>query len=105
MPKFLIQADFSQQGEQGLLNAGGSVRVAAAKKAIESVGGTLESYYFSFGGHDAVVLADLPDNASAAAASLVVGASGAGRAHTTVLLTAEELDEAAKKEVSYDPPT
>ena len=38
------------------------------------------------------------------AVSLVVNASGAVGAKTTVLLTPEEVDEAAQKAVSYNPP-
>jgi uncharacterized protein with GYD domain len=50
------------------------------------------------------VIIDLPDNASAAAGSLAVSASGAIQLKTTVLLTPEEMDSAAKKSVSYSPP-
>jgi hypothetical protein len=47
---------------------------------------------------------DLPDNASAAALALMAKASGAVVNKTTVLLTTEELDAAAKKTPVYRPP-
>jgi hypothetical protein len=47
---------------------------------------------------------DLPDNASAAALSLAVSAGGASKVKTTVLLTPEEIDQAAKKSIHYRPP-
>jgi hypothetical protein len=47
---------------------------------------------------------DLPDHTKAAAASLIVAASGAGRWRTTVLLTAEDLDQAAGSGAAYRPP-
>jgi len=50
------------------------------------------------------VIAEAPDNISAAAVALAVGASGAVHAKTTVLLTPEEMDQATKKTVSYSPP-
>jgi uncharacterized protein with GYD domain len=50
------------------------------------------------------VIANLPDDAAAAAVSLQVAASGAARIHTTVLLTAEQIDQAAKVSVSYRQP-
>jgi hypothetical protein len=36
--------------------------------------------------------------------ALTVNASGGATVNTTVLLTAEELDEAAKRSVDYRPP-
>ena len=46
------------------------------------------------------VIIDGPDNVTAAAASLAVNAVGAVRLKTTPLLTAEEMDQAAKKGVT-----
>jgi hypothetical protein len=46
----------------------------------------------------------LKDNASAAAVSLAVCASGAVHAKTTVLMTPEEMDAATEKTVSYRAP-
>jgi len=42
-------------------------RLAAATELIEGVGGKIESFYFAFGGTDAFVVADLPDEVSAMA--------------------------------------
>lgn len=104
MPKYLVQASYTAEGIRGLLKDGGSKRQAAAEQAIKSLGGRLEAFYFAFGDTDAFVIAEAPDNASAAAVALAVGASGAVHAKTTVLLTPEEMDQAAKKTVSYSPP-
>ncbi|HJL75740.1 MAG: GYD domain-containing protein [Acidimicrobiales bacterium] len=107
MPKYLIHAGYTTEGVQGLLSAGGSARAAAATAAGESLGGTVEAFYFAFGSDDAVVIADLPSNDAAAALSLAVSASGAVNARVTVLLTPEELDTAAesvRNSVSYSPP-
>jgi uncharacterized protein with GYD domain len=51
-----------------------------------------------------LVLAELPDNATAAAVGLAISASGAVSTNTIVLLTPEEVDEATKKNVGYRPP-
>ena len=104
MPKYLVQASYTTEGIRGLLKDGGSKRRAAAEQAIKSLGGKLEAFYFAFGDTDAFAIAEAPDNASAAAVALAVGASGAVHAKTTVLLTPEEMDQAAKKTVSYTPP-
>ena len=64
----------------------------------------LESFYFAFGESDVLVIIDLPDNVSSAAISLAVGAGGAVRASTPVLITPEEMDQAVQKRVNYNPP-
>ncbi len=104
MPKYLVQVSYTSEGAKGVLQGGGSKRRAAAEEVLKSVGGKIESFYFAFGETDVVVIVDAPDHASAAAASLAVSASGAARSKITVLLTSEELDQAAKKKVTYRPP-
>ena len=104
MPKFLITASYTAQGVKGLLRDGGSSRRAVVQKAAESVGGKLESLYFAFGDHDVFAICDLPDNVAATAVSLAIGESGSVHATTTPLITAEEVDAAAKKSVSYRAP-
>jgi uncharacterized protein with GYD domain len=104
MPKYLLQASYKAEGAKGLLKDGGSKRRAAAKTLVESLGGKIDCFYFAFGETDAVVVVDLPDAVSAAAASLAINASGALTGRVTVLLTPEEIDQAAKKSVKYTPP-
>jgi uncharacterized protein with GYD domain len=104
MPKYLVQASYTHQGVQGLQSAGGSSRRDAVGAALESVGGSLESFYFGFGDHDAYVTAEMPDNESAAALAISVNASGGAVVKTTVLLTPEEVDAAAQRSVGYRAP-
>jgi len=89
---------------RGVLKEGGTGRVAAVEKLIANLGGSVESFFFAFGGTDAFVIADLPNNTTAAAIGMAVGASGAVAAETVVLLTPEEIDEAARMTVDYRPP-
>ena len=103
MPKFLIQGSYSADGAKGLIKEGGSGRKAAVQKALEGLGGRLESMYFTFGGDDVIVIVDLPDTTSGLALSLAVNASGAVKISTTMLLSLEEVDAACKKAVSYRP--
>jgi uncharacterized protein with GYD domain len=105
MPRFLFEASYTFEGVKGVQREGGSSRRDAVAKAVESVGGRLESFYFAFGDRDAYVIADLPDNESATAVSLAVNASGALTARTRVLLSPEEVDAAGKRSVGYRPPT
>lgn len=71
---------------------------------LVSMGGTLEAFHYTLGSEDLVVIAELPGNVAAAALSLTTAASGAARSRTTVLLTPEEVDEAARGQVAYRQP-
>lgn len=70
----------------------------------ESLGGSVESFYFGFGDTDAYVIADLPDNTAALALSLAVGAGGGASLTTVPLATVEEVDAATKATSDYRPP-
>jgi uncharacterized protein with GYD domain len=104
MPKYLWQVSYTVEGAQGLAAEGGTGRRAAVQEMLESVGGKLEAFYYAFGSEDLVVIADVPDNVSVAALSLRTAVAGAARSRTTVLLTPEEIDEAAKRTVEYRVP-
>jgi uncharacterized protein with GYD domain len=67
----------SAEGAGGVAREGGVGRRAAARHHLGEVGGKLESMYFAFGEVDCFLIADLPDNASAAAFSLAANESGA----------------------------
>ena len=104
MPKYLIEASYTQEGVKGVQSAGGSSRRDAIAQLAEGVGGQLESFHFAFGDRDAYVIVDLPDNETAAAVALTVNASGGATTRTVALLTPEEVDAAAKKSVDYRAP-
>jgi uncharacterized protein with GYD domain len=104
VPKFLFEASYTLDGVKGVQSAGGSSRRDAVARVAESVGGRLESFHFAFGDRDAYVIVDLPDNESATAVALTVNGTGGATVKTVVLLTPEEVDEAAKRSVEYRPP-
>jgi uncharacterized protein with GYD domain len=104
MPKYLVNASYTQTGVQGILKEGGSSRRDFIGKLLADLGGSLEAFYFAFGDTDVVAIADLPDNEAVAALSMAVGASGAVRVTTTVLLEPEQIDAATKRTVQYRPP-
>ena len=104
MAKYLVQANYVGEGVKGLLKDGGTGRRAAVEKLFGSVGGKVEAFYYAFGDTDLFIIADIPDNITAAGLSLTVNAVGAATAKVTVLLTPEEIDAAAKKTPNYRPP-
>jgi len=102
--KYLWLASYTAEGIKGVLKEGGSSRRDAIEKLVADMGGTLDAFYFAFGEDDVYVIADLPDNTTAAAVSLAVGASGAVRIKTAVLLTPDEVDRAVHTTVGYRAP-
>jgi uncharacterized protein with GYD domain len=104
MPKYLFQASYQPEGTKGLIKEGAGPRRTNLEALLKQQGGRLEALYFSFGDADAIGIADLPDNVTAAALSLAINASGLIGVKTTVLLTVEEMDQAMKKQVGYRPP-
>lgn len=104
MAKYLIEANYVGEGISGLLKEGGTQRRTSIEEMLRSVDGKIESLYFAFGDRDVIIVADLPDNATAAAIALKVNATGLAKCRTTVLMTPEEVDTASKMDVAYKPP-
>ena len=104
MPKYLVNASYTEAGLKGLLKDGGSKRREAVAQLVKGLGGKLEAFYYAFGDDDIFAIMDLPDNVSATASSLVINAAGAAKMKITVLLTPEEVDQATKTSVDYSPP-
>ena len=104
MSKYLVTGSYNAEGAKGLMQEGGSKRLAAATAAIESVGGSVDSFYYAFGDDDVIGIVDFPDDASATAVSLMINSSGAVSIKLTPLMTVEEIDAAAAKTASYRAP-
>jgi uncharacterized protein with GYD domain len=104
MAKYLLRANYTIDGTEGLLKEGGTARRQAVAELTKSLGGSLDAFYYAFGDADAYVIVDLPSQEAAAAAALVVGAGRGAHVSTTVLMTCEQIDEAAKLSPQYRPP-
>jgi uncharacterized protein with GYD domain len=104
MPRYLFQITYTETGLQGILKEGGSQQREAMQTAIKSLEGWLEAIYFSFGEIDMYVIAQLPDNVSASAFSMIASSAGAAKVKTIVLISPEEIDTATKKTINYCPP-
>lgn len=104
MAKFLVQATYNADGLKGLQKEKASGREAVVKRAVEALGGKLESMHFSLGDYDVVLIVDVPDIIAGTALAVAVSASGLVRTRTTPLLSIEEADRALSKSVEYRPP-
>ncbi len=102
--RYLLKASYTAAGAKGVLEEGGTARRTTIENLAAGMGGSIETFDFAFGDTDVYVIAEMPDHATAAAISMAVGASGAASIETVVLVTPEEIDEAAKKSVGYRPP-
>ena len=86
-----------------------SDRAAVVGKLLESVGGSLEAYYWMLGAWDGFVIATAPDGASAASVSIAVSSTGAfGHLETHELFDSSEvnglLERAKRFSAQYTPP-
>jgi len=104
MSKYLFEANYVGDGIKGLMREGGTKRRDAVVEALKSVDGSLESFYYAFGETDVVGVFDIPDQANAVALSLMINSTGAVNLHMKPLMSAEDLDAAAKKTPSYRAP-
>jgi uncharacterized protein with GYD domain len=89
---------------------GPSDRSAAAKALVESLGGTMEAFYWMTGEHDGFLITSLPDGTSGVALSAAVASTGA----ITGLESHEIFDREAQTQIvksaktaiaAYKPPT
>jgi uncharacterized protein with GYD domain len=104
MTKYFFQANYVGQGIKGLMQEGGSKRREAVVKALDSVGGSLECFYYAFGETDVLGVFEIPDQPSAVALSLMVNSTGAVNLHLTPLMTPEDIDAAVGKTPAYRAP-
>lgn len=104
MAHFMFTATYTPEGLRGVLADGPAKRMQVVERLFESVGGRLETAYWMFGPADFVAIAELPDNAAAAAAATKVSATGTSSIQTTVLLSADEMDAAIGKGVDFQAP-
>lgn len=104
MTKYLFEANYVGEGIKGLMREGGSKRREAVVEALNSVGGSLECLYYAFGKTDVLGVFEIPEQADAAALSLMINSTGSVDLQLTPLMTPEDLDEAAKKTPSYRAP-
>lgn len=104
MTKYLFEANYVGEGIKGLMREGGTKRRDALADALNSVGGSLESFYYAFGDTDVLGVFDVPVQTDAAALSLMINSTGNVDVRLKPLMTPEDIDEAVKKTPSYRAP-
>jgi uncharacterized protein with GYD domain len=104
MAKYLAIASYTVEGLRELAAHGASARIEASKKLVAQAGGSIESFYYAFGSDDAYIVCDMPDNVTAAATAIAAGASGVVVTRMVPLLTADEVDQAAARNLQLAGP-
>lgn len=88
MPTYVLLTTFTQQGVENIRDS--PERTEHAKEMVESLGGTWREFFVTMGRYDGVIIADFPDDTTAAQAVLTLAESGNV---TTETLRAFTLDE------------
>ncbi len=106
MAHYLFQGAYASESWKTLIK-NPMHRFEAIRPAIEKLGGSIEGAWFAFGEYDFILIAEMPDNVSAAAFALAVAAGGSLKTFkTTPLMTPTEGVAAMKKAATsgYRPP-
>lgn len=104
MARFMFKVSYSKEGMQGVIREGAANRKTFIEKMAAEMGGSISSFDFAFGDTDAYVIAEMPDQITAAAVATAVAASGAASIETVVLLSADDVDRAIGKHAPYRAP-
>ena len=84
-----------------------SDRAAVVRRLVESVGGSLDCYYWMFGQYDGVAIVEMPDSHTWAATTMAILSSGTfTHFETHELLHADDLPAIAERarQIAYQPP-
>lgn len=91
MPKYMLICSYSPGSWARLMRVADD-RLSAANRLYEYLGGRLHEAYWEVSGRSLYAIADLPDSASASAATAVLEHTGAFRSvEVNELLTQEQL--------------
>lgn len=109
MPRYITFFSYTGDATKAMIERP-SDRSAAGKALVESLGGTMEAFYWMQGHHDGFLITSVPDGVSAAALVAAVASTGAiGGLETHQIYDHEEQAEIMKRAKTalgaYKPPT
>ena len=88
MAKYIVLLDWTTQGIQNIKDA--PERLDAGKATAKAFGGKIETFYLTMGGHDGVLIVDMPSDDAMAKFLLTV--SQGGNIRTTTLKAFAEAE-------------
>ncbi len=95
MATYIMLANFSEQGIRNVKDT--TKRAEALATLAKKVGGSVKATYWTLGQYDAIAILDAPDEISATAFSLSVGALGNIRTQTLRAFSLEEMGKVLSK--------
>lgn len=90
MATYVVLANWTEQGVRTYADT--TKRAAAAGQAIQKAGGSLTATYWTLGPYDFVGIMEFPDDETATAFALAIGAQGNIRTTTMRAFNASEMD-------------
>ena len=104
MPRYVSFYRYTGEAWGSMVERPGN-RAAAARKLIESVGGTMETFYWMLGDWDGLVIYEVPD-AAAAFSARVAGSGMLDAVQTNQLVSMDEAKRAldTARGAAYVPP-
>jgi uncharacterized protein with GYD domain len=89
MPTYITLLNWTQQGIEKVKESPG--RLEAAKGLYKQMGAEIKGFYLVMGRHDAIVIAEAPNDETIAKLALALGSHGAIRTETLRAFTEEEF--------------
>ncbi|MFP9191468.1 GYD domain-containing protein [Natronosalvus vescus] len=89
MPTYVLLTSFTRQGVENVRDS--PRRTEHAREMIESLGGTWNEFFITMGRYDGVIIADFPDDATAAQAAFTLAESGNVTVEPLQAFTLEEF--------------
>ncbi len=89
MPTYITLLRYTQQGIEKIKQS--PARLEANKASFRAMGIEIKQFYLVMGHFDAVLIAEAPNDETAARALLAIGASGSVRTETLRAFTEEEF--------------
>jgi uncharacterized protein with GYD domain len=88
MSKYIVLLSWTDQGIQNIQDS--PKRLSAGKTVAKALGGKIETFYLTMGGHDGVLVVDMPSDD--AMAKLLLTVSQGGNIRSTTLKAFTESD-------------
>ena len=88
MATYIILVSYTQKGIENIKES--PARLDTVKKVFQAMGAELKEFYLTMGQYDSVVVAEGPDDETAAKLSLAIGSTGAVRTETLRAFTEDE---------------
>ena len=91
MPKFVVLGNLTEKGIKSIKD--GPKRRKESEKLIESFGGKLLSFYYTFGKYDWIAITEGPSLETAMKTLMIFGQDGTNRTRTLVAMSAADANK------------